>query len=509
MNRKGGSPLSLRLRTRALAALLCVALALCSCGTAGEPPGPQGEAAPAAAAPEARPIQSVRFPYDPEDTLNPYTCSSLQNYYAAGLLYDTLVALDTVGAPQNRLAQEITTEGASCIVKLRTDAVFSDGAPVTAEDVVYSVGLARQSPRFAAQLSAVLDVLAPDSYTVVFTLAAPDQFFGRSLAFPIVKLETGELPIPMGGGRFVPDSMGTSLLRNDRYYNPVKNVRTVSLTDAGSLEDQGYAILAGTLDLMYSDLRGTANLSLGISRRQVVLSNLVFLGVNSQRWGFTNELRGAFSGLIDREAVARRAYLGFAAAAYSPIKPSYSTSTAAEAELNLDNQNALLDSLGYGVRDAEGWRTIGGRRFAMRLLVNSDSPDRVAAAGLVVEAFGDAGIQLTLEKAPFETYRQRIAAGDYDLYLGEIKIPWNLDLLSIIAPDPGVGPGCVRDEELLKIYYQVKAGQAELPALDEAISRVTPVIPLVYRRGIVGFSRDFSANIVATEQDIFYNIGDW
>ena len=114
-----------------------------------------------------------------------------------------------------------------------------------------------------------------------------------------------------------------------------------------------------------------------------------------------------------------------------------------------------------------------------------------------------------MESLPFAQYSQRIAAGDYDFYLGELRVPPNLDLSSLIAPHPAIGPGCARDEELLDLYRRVKAGEEELSALDSAFRRSVPVIPLVYRRGIVALSPDFSANIVATEQDIFYNIGDW
>ncbi len=502
----------LALKIRFLAAALCAALLLCSCSGGGEASSAvQGEAPAAVQEAAPRAVTRLRIPYHLEDTLNPFTCATLQNYYAAGLLYDTLVALDTVGNAQNRLAQEITIEGASCIVKLRTDGRFWDGSPVTAQDVIYSLGLARQSSRFAAQLSAVLETTSPDSYTVVFALSAPDQFFDRSLAFPIVKEGTGEEAVPTGSGRFLPQSGGTALSRNDAYYNPVKTVEAVTLVDAGSLRDQGEAVLAGELDLMYTDLQGDMDLSLGLSRRQVVLSNLVFLGVNSQRWGFTGEMRQAFSGLIDRDTLARKAYLGFGAAAYSPIKPSYSSGsgTAVGSEVNLEEQNALLDSLGFGERDEEGWRTLNGRSFTLRLLVNSDNADRAAAAKVVAEAFQAAGIRISLEEETFKAYAQRIAAGDYDLYLGEMKIPWNLDLLSLISPDPAVGPGCVQDDELVRTYYEVKSGQAGLEALDAALSQVMPVIPLVYRRGIVCYGEDFSANIVATEQDIFYNIGDW
>ena len=142
-------------------------------------------------------------------------------------------------------------------------------------------------------------------------------------------------------------------------------------------------------------------------------------------------------------------------------------------------------------------------------MVNSGSPHRLEAAALIAQDLAGAGIQVVVEEAPFEEYSQRIAMGDYDLYLGELRIPWNLDLTPLIAPSETVGPGCVRDPELLETYRQVKAGEAELSALDSALRRTMPMIPLLYRRGIVAFSPDFSANIVATEQDIFYNIGEW
>lgn len=535
---------------RFAAALLALALVLCSCGQAAPdssaPPPEEGTSAPAAAAPASTPVRSIRIPYDPEDSLNPFTCSTLQNYYAAGLLYDTLVALDVMGNPQNRLAQEVTTQEGRCIVRLRTDAYFADGSRVTARDVAYSALFARGCPRFTAQLAGVAEVLTPDQYTVVFVLSAPDQYFDRSLTFPVVKegsageiqtpapadrtVESGETgeeevpasvpafatvtpradgELPVGGGRFLLEEDGVTMTRNSRYHTPVKNLRTVRLVDAGGLAAQSGAILAGELDLTYSNLRGTVDLSAGNASRQVLLSDLVFLGINSQRLDFSAELRTTLSALIDRDALARRAYLGFAAAAWSPIRQSFDSTTAGEETPDSDSQGGQLDALGYEQRDEEGWRTIRGQRFTLRLLVNSDSTQREAAAGIIAGAFEAEGIQLVVESVPFAEYTQRIAEGNYDLYLGELRIPPNLDLSTLIAPHPAVGPGCAQDEELLAVYRQVKEGKGDLSDLDSAFRRSMPAIPLVYRRGIVAFSRDFSANIVATEQDIFYNIGDW
>lgn len=453
-------------------------------------------------------LTEVRIPWAPEDSLNPFTCSSLQNYYAAGLLYDTLVALDMVGAPQNRLAQEVTFDGSLCIVKLRTDGRFWDGSPVTSQDVVYSALTAREASRFSAGFAGVLEITAPDNYTVVFSLSAPDRYFDRCLTFPIVKAETAADPLPVGSGRFLPRESGDSFLPHGQYYEPITNLRSVRLVDAGTLLDQGMAVAEGKIDLMYTDLRGAADLSLGLSCRQVVLSNLLYLGVNSQRLGLTAEFRTAFSSLLDREAVIRRAYRGYAAAAESPIKQSFSSTTAAADAPPLPDEE-LFASLGLGERDSEGWRLYRNRPFTLRLLVNQDNPDRVSAAAIVRESFQAAGIRITLETLPFAEYSLRIAEGNYDLYLGEVRVPGNLDLLSLISPHPALGPGCAQDEELLEIYRQVKAGEEELSALDAALRRSMPVIPLAYRRGIAALSPDFSANMVATEQDIFYNIGEW
>lgn len=520
------------LSTRAAALLLSLALLLGACASPSAPKDsgfPEPPSAPSPS-PEAASPTGVRIPYDPADTLNPLTCSSVQNYYAAGLLYDTLVALDMVGAPQNRLAQEVTFQGSACIVRIRTDARFSDGSQVTAQDVAYSAAVARSCPRFSAQLAGMLEVQTPDRYTAVFALSAPDRYFDRSLTFPILKEGTaGELQtagedeenpqtvvahredgaLPVGGGRYLLDASGTRLTRNPQYHTPVENIASVYLVDAGSILEQGKALTTGELDLMYTDLRATADLSLGTARRQVMLSNLVFLGVNTQRLGIPEELRSAFSGLLDRDAIARRAYRGFAAAADSLVKQSYSSTPGGEESPPPDALEELLSSLGYGERDDEGWRTYRGRAYALRLLVNSGNPDREAAAAIVRDAFQEAGFRLTLEAVPFEEYTLRIAEGNYDLYLGELRISNNLDFSRLIAPDPALGPGCVRDEELLEVYRQAKAGEAELSALDTALRRAVPVIPLVYRRGIVAISPDFSANIVATEQDIFYNIGEW
>ncbi len=494
---------------RLLPLLLAAAVLLASCGAPQEAETVQAGEGPVAAPPAQPSPQVVRVPYDPADSLNPYTCVTLQNFYVTNLIYDSLAALDPAYKAQPRLAQELTRDGAQWIARLRPDARFFDGSPITAQDVVYSYGLAAAGSRFGAALGQVTDVQAPNDATVVFTLARPDIYFDRSLTFPVVKLNTGELPIPMGGGRYAPSDDGTALLANGAYYTPVSNVRRVELVEAGDLESQSYGVMEKTIDLMYSDLRSELNLGLGTGHRQVQMSSLVFLGVNARGALAEPRMRAALSALVDRDDINRKTQMSFASVAYSPIRPSYGGSAVTGPEPGADRADDILDQLGYGTRDTDGYRTAGQSPLTLRLLVNQENKTRTAAAELIAASFEQAGIRTVVEKAPFDTYLGRIAAGDYDLYLGESRVPYNLDILDLLTNTGTVGAGAAQSQELEELYHRVKAGEAPMSQLDTLIRQQTPLIPILYRRGIVCFSRDFSANIVATERDIFYNIGDW
>lgn len=497
------------LRHRLLPLLLALILTFSACGGApsGVPTSSGGDLS--SSSDSQAPIAEVRIPYDAGDSLNPFTCATMQNHFITNLIFDSLVVLDPAYQAENRLAQELTREENRWIAKLRQDARFSDGTQVLAQDVAYSYGLARTGDRYGPALSGVVAVETPDESTVVFTLEEPDVFFDRSLCFPIVKLNTGELPIPMGSGRYLPNDQGDALVANPNYYQAVQNVKTVELVSTADLEDQSFAVMEKTIDLMYSDLRSELNLGLGTGHRQVQLSNLVFLGINSQGWGFTAPLRGALSALINRDDINRKAYLGFGSTTYSLVRPSYGGSASVGSELGPDRVAAVLDSLGYAQRDTAGYRMVGSKRFALRLMVNQENKARSAAADLIAGNLEQAGIQVTVEKVDYATYWGRIQRGEYDLYLGELRIPYNLDLSDFILPGGALGSGITQNPELMALYRQVKAGEASAADLDALLFQEMPVVPLLYRRGIICFSRDFSANIVATEQDIFYNIGAW
>lgn len=491
-----------------LLAALMLMFCLSGCGIpfleelAASPESP-AQVPPASSQAAPAPIEVLRLPWFTQDSLNPYSCESLQNYCLSGLLYDPLVALDSANNPVNRLALEIDSGNpAVYVITLRSDAVFSDGGALTSEDILYSLELARNSPRFAAGLKGIVTAEAQNQSTVVITLAQPDIYFARSLSFPVLRSGTGEFPVPVGVGRFVAHTEDSRFLRNDSYYNPVKTIREISLVETASLEEQSYAIMEGKIDLMYSDLQSDLNLGLGISYRQIPLSNMVYLGVNTTRQWADGGTVQAISGLIRREDIARRAYTGFATITSLPINPVTTPAAldVSDLEVNLDRQKALLETAGWSEGE-DGIRRRLGAPLSLELLVNAESSERLSAAELISANCAQAGVQLKITSLPFEEYQTRIALGEYDLCIAEMKTTYNMDI-SVLSTLP-------MSSQTLEKYNQVKSGAAELIQLEEQLRKESLVIPILFRRGILGFSRDFSANIVATEQDIFYNIVEW
>jgi peptide/nickel transport system substrate-binding protein len=109
-------------------------------------------------------------------TIDPAKISDYTDYMAAVNLYDGLISVDSKGNLIPKLAESwtVSPDAKEVTFKLRVDAKFSDGSPVTAADVVYSVDRLlkiNQGPAtlFAGVLKAG-SVVAVDDKTVKFTL---------------------------------------------------------------------------------------------------------------------------------------------------------------------------------------------------------------------------------------------------------------------------------------------------------------------------------------------------
>ena len=150
--------------------------------------------------------------------INPLLAISDADRDLSELTYAGLMGLSGTGSLVTVLAESyaVSADGKSYTFILRKNAVFSDGTPVTANDVVFTVQKAQdaalKSPEYADWSG--VSVMAVDAHTVQFTLAKPyAPFLGLTTLgilparlwqnisdgeFPFSTLETG----PVGAGPF-------------------------------------------------------------------------------------------------------------------------------------------------------------------------------------------------------------------------------------------------------------------------------------------------------------------
>jgi peptide/nickel transport system substrate-binding protein len=150
-------------------------------------------------------------------TLNPLFATSPAELSASHLLFSSLYANDTTGHLRGDIATSIKNENDKVFtVKLRHDARWNDGQPLTATDVAFTVALMK-NPAVRSVMTASwqgVDATVVDDYTVQFTLPASYAAFPQALTFAIIPQhllrsvdpaslrESGFSSAPIGSGPF-------------------------------------------------------------------------------------------------------------------------------------------------------------------------------------------------------------------------------------------------------------------------------------------------------------------
>jgi peptide/nickel transport system substrate-binding protein/microcin C transport system substrate-binding protein len=116
------------------------------------------------------------FPAEPE-SLNPINASDLYSQRVQELVMDTLLRVDPntyQPVPSMAESYEVSKDGLTYTFKLREGLTFSDGKPVTSEDVKFSFECAKDPAYKAAQKLPYIEDLekieTPDARTIVFKM---------------------------------------------------------------------------------------------------------------------------------------------------------------------------------------------------------------------------------------------------------------------------------------------------------------------------------------------------
>jgi len=206
-------------------------------------------------------------------SLDPQYHALTPNTQISHTLFDALVHADAKLQPRPALAESWTVDGNVWTFKLRPGVKFSDGTPLTAEDVVFTYDRIPKVPNspspFTLYLGAVEKAEAVDPMTVRITTKGPAPLLLINLAqLPILSKKAASGPAPegktttqlnsgdglVGTGpyKFVSWKRGAELVfeRNEHYWGKKPDWDRVIYRPMSNAASRVAALLAGDVDLI-------------------------------------------------------------------------------------------------------------------------------------------------------------------------------------------------------------------------------------------------------------------
>ena len=386
------------------------------------------------------------------ETVDPHKTSTVYEAHVLRDLFEGLVMQDAKAELIPGVAESwtVSDDGKTYTFKLRENATWSDGSPVTAEDFVYSFRRL-EDPATGAEYASMLypianaeevnsgkakpedlGVKAVDARTLEVSLKAPTPYFLEMLthqaAYPVNKsaidsmgadwIKPGKL---VSNGAFtlaewVPNDH-IKMVKNPKFHDAA-NVK-IDVVNFIPTEDRSSAMKrfeAGELD-SYDDLPTEQLTDLkakfGDQIRVAPYLGTYYYAIKTDKAPWDNvELRNAVSMAIDRDFLAEKVWNNSMFPGYSMVPPGIQGYTSAAATFadksqidREDEAKKILEKLGYGP----------DKPLKMEIRYNTSENHKNTAVA-IQEQLKPLGIEISLLNTDTKTHYAHLEQkGDYDV----------------------------------------------------------------------------------------------
>ena len=421
--------------------------------------------------------------YLPQYGLNPFTCTAIINRALFSLLYESLFVVngDFTASPVLCQSFESSADGTFYRFRLVEGVRFSDGTPLTAQDVQASILAAKNSSLYASRLDHVSSVYVAEDGSLEISLDTAYENFALMLDVPVVKASTVDRDRPTGTGPYRYQSR--SLVKNSHWWKEEHGVLTcdeIALSTAQESNDLRNQFEFGSTDLVYSDPNSTAAVGYRCDYEvwESPTTIMHYLGFNLSKGWFTNPvLRSAITYAIDRDAYVNEVYGGFAQATAlpcSPASPFYDEQLAEDHDYAPGKFKEALDT--SGVLTDPGYEGYQGK-----FLVCLDDPARVKLADRICKVLTDAGLTMTVTALEKSQYEEALENLDFDVYLGEVRLTANFDLIEFFRGSGNLQYGYISDSGLEGLCSEALANSGRYSELYLQLLTSAPICPVVFK----------------------------
>lgn len=403
-------------------------------------------------------------------------------------VYDPLVDFNAELEPIPGTAArwEIADGGKAYVLHLDPRAVFSDGKPVTAADVVFTLEkiLDEESVQYSGWFSGLdrEQTRAIDDRTVrvVFKEPRVSQLFAFNIGVlpqhVYGKGKFASIQSVVGNGPYVVQrrESGKSVLlaRNEKYWREKPPIDSVLFRVIADDTQALNALKRGDLHVvrLNNDVWAREKDDPNLAGRVTFLNSYQFM-YNCIPWNLRDPLfaeaqvRRALAMAFDRKSVIERLYHGNARATSGPFTPdiwAYNQNVN-PIEFNLEGAAALLGSAGWKDSDQDGVLDRDGKKFAFTMLIAAGSSTSVAQSQIYQDALKKIGVDMTISNVDGAAFFDRMVKGDFQAALMAWTNDPDPDLFSLFhssqAPPAGLN---INHYENAEVDALLERGRREL-----------------------------------------------
>lgn len=414
-------------------------------------------------------------------TFNPFNCKDNISALMSVIMYDGLLSSDPMtGQPTPKLAKSfsISSDGTTYTIKLRHGIKWSDGKPITADDVVFTwndiifAGLGDTSTRDSIVIDNKLPTVRKiDNYTVEFITPKPFAPFVRMLSTPIAPKHIF-MPAVKKGNTYFDSFLSTNTKpkdfvvsgafklkeyvpaqrvvfeRNPNYYEINTKQQKLPYLDklvyliVGDLNNEVLKFEAKELDVIslqgskvarykslepHSDFKlynlgpdtGTMYLSMNLNNRKDNKGKY-YVNTDKQTWFQDLNFRTAVDYAIDRKNMVLNIANGIGAPLFTPesLNSIYLNKNLKPYDKNLDKSKELLKKSGFYLDKKGKLFDKHGHRVEFDLYTNAGNTEREAIGVMVKQDLEDLGMKVNFKPIEFNSLVNKLVSTyDWDMVI--------------------------------------------------------------------------------------------
>jgi peptide/nickel transport system substrate-binding protein len=386
------------------------------------------------------------------ETLNPLTSRDVYATWIAGTYYFSNIFegllnydFDTLKLkPQLAESYEVSKDALEITMRLRNDVHFSDGHPISADDVIFSYKTIINPGVDAAQMrnyyNNLKEVVKIDDRTVKFIFDKP---YFKSLEI------AGDIPIlpehlykftdanqfnnrrtdPVGSGPYVFEKWDVGreivLTRNENYWGPKPHIKKIVFRVITNEVAELQALRSHEIDFMRPRAEQYADVSVDKQFLKefkclsfwIPLEGYTYIGWNEDPLFFKDRLvRLAMTLMVDRDEINKHLLKGLGRITTGPfyiLGPQYDTNIKPW-PYDPNRAAQLLDEAGWIDHDGDGIRDKDGVPFRFKLMIVSASPIYEQLGRLLKDSFDRVGIVLIPDPYEWSVFSERLNTRSFD-----------------------------------------------------------------------------------------------